>query len=193
MKKKSPDVLKPRRPRQPLTEPQLFDYAAGALGRRMRTERELRRLMTTRAEPGDSGQQAMDAVIARLKELNYLSDARFATDYTRLRKENEKLGRRRVQQDLAAKGVSSALISEAVGKAYEETDELALAREFLARKRIPQPAGDDREKQASRVMGRLLRAGFSTPTVFRVLREWGVEADETDSDESDHPENPDGE
>ena len=34
----------------------------------------------------------MDAVIVRLKELGYLSDERFAADYTRLRKENEKFG-----------------------------------------------------------------------------------------------------
>jgi len=46
----------------------------------------------------------MDAVVARLKELGYLSDERFAEDYTRVRKEHEKFGRRRVQQDLIAEG-----------------------------------------------------------------------------------------
>ncbi len=56
---------------------------------------------------GAEGERAMDAVVARLKELNYLSDTRFAADYTRLRMEGEKFGRRRVQQDLAAKGVAS--------------------------------------------------------------------------------------
>jgi len=191
-------VGKKRKPREPLGEAALFDYAVGALARRMRTERELRRLMTTRAEPGDAGMHAMNAVVGRLKELNYLSDARFAADYTRLRKENEKLGRRRVQQDLAVKGVSRELIGEAVGTAYDEVDEVALAREYIARKRMKQPAGENKQKEAARAMGRLLRAGFSAGAVFKVLRDWGVEADETelgptDSTASDALEHADGE
>jgi len=84
-------AFKPRKPREPLGEAGLFEYAVGMLARRMRTERELRRLMQRRAEPGEPGARAMDAVVARLKELNYLSDPRFAADYTRLRKENENL------------------------------------------------------------------------------------------------------
>lgn len=191
-------VGKKRKPREPLGEAALFDYAVGALARRMRTERELRRLMAMRAEPGEAGVHAMDAVVARLKELNYLSDARFAADYTRLRKENEKLGQRRVQQDLAVKGVSRELIGEAVGSAYDEIDEAALAREYIARKRMKQPAGENRQKEAARAMGRLLRAGFSAGAVFKVLREWGVEADETELGAlepapSNPLENPDGE
>ncbi|WP_433984601.1 regulatory protein RecX [Tunturiibacter empetritectus] len=90
--------------REPVGEAGLFEYAVGALARRMRTVRDLRRLMKARAEEGEAGERAMDAVIVRLKELNYLSDTRFAEDYTRVRKENEKFGKRRVQQDLMMKG-----------------------------------------------------------------------------------------
>ncbi len=78
--------------REPVGEAGLFEYAVGALARRMRTERDLRRLMRARAEEGEAGARAMDAVIVRLKELNYLSDTRFAEDYTRVRKEHEKFG-----------------------------------------------------------------------------------------------------
>ncbi len=70
----------------------------------------------------------MDAVVARLKELKYLSDTRFAEDYTRVRKEHEKFGRRRVQQDLAQKGVEKELIASTLETAYEDVDEVALAR-----------------------------------------------------------------
>jgi regulatory protein len=168
--------------REPLGEPALFVYAVGMLARRMRTERELRRLMQRRAEPGELGARAMDAVVTRLKELNYLSDPRFAADYTRLRKENEKFGRRRVQQDLAAKGVASETVGAAVGAAYADVDEVALAREYVARKRMKQPTGENARKESAKVMGRLLRAGFSAGTVFKVLREWGVEVEEVDVD-----------
>jgi regulatory protein len=138
-----------------------------------------------RSEPGEAGERAIDAAIARLKEAGYLSDAQFAATYTRLRKENEKLGRRRVQQDLAVKGVPAELAGAALGEAYEGVDEVALAREYIARKRMKQPSGDNREKESSRVMGRLMRAGFSASTVFKVLREWGVAAEEFEVEDSD--------
>src|SRR5450755_1281654 len=112
----------------------------------MRTERDLRRLMKPRAVEGAEGEQAMDAVVVRLKELNYLSDTRFAADYTRLRVEGEKFGRRRVQQDLSGKGVASETVANALTTAYEGVDEVALARAYVARKRMKQPAGEDAKK-----------------------------------------------
>jgi regulatory protein len=176
--------------REPVGEAGLFEYAVGVLARRMRTVRDLRRLMKNRAEEGEAGEQAMDAVVARLKELNYLSDTRFAADYTRLRKENEKHGRRRVQQDLAQRGVHKDLVAATLAKAYDEVDEVALAREYIARKRLKQPSGPDPQKQTVRVMGRLMRAGFSSSAIFKVLREWhlpeeatlGIEEGGVDSD-----------
>jgi regulatory protein len=171
-------VFKQRKVREPLGEAGLMEYAVRALASKMRTERELRRLMQRRAEPGEEGGRAMDAVVVRLKEMKYLSDERFAADYTRMRKEGEKFGRRRVQQDLSAKGVAKELVGEAVGAAYEGVDEVALAREYVARKRMKQPAGEKKKQESARVMGRLLRAGFSAGTVFKVLREWGLEVEE---------------
>ncbi len=166
--------------REPLGEAGLMEYAVRMLASQMRSERELRRLMQRRAVEGDEGERAMDAVVARLKELNYLSDARFAAEYTRLRKEGEKFGRRRVQQGLAAKGVASETVGAAVGAAYEGVDEVALAREYIARKRMKQPEGEKAKQESARVMGRLLRAGFSAGAVFKVLREWGVAVEEVD-------------
>jgi regulatory protein len=171
-------AFKQRKRREPVGEAGLMEYAVRALAGRMRTERDLRRLMKARAEEGAEGERAMDAVVGRLKEMKYLSDERFASDYTRLRKENEKFGRRRVQQDLAGKGVAAELVGAAVGAAYEGVDEVALAKEYVARKRMKQPSGEKAQKESARVVGRLLRAGFSAGTVFKVLREWGVEVEE---------------
>jgi regulatory protein len=166
--------------REPLAEAGLFEYAVRALAARMRSERDLRRLMKPRAVEGPEGSRAIDSAVARLKQLNYLSDTRFAADYTRLRKENEKFGRRRVQQGLAAKGIASEVAGAALGAAYEGVDEAALARQYVERKRMKQPSGANREKETARVVGRLLRAGFSAGTVFKVLRQWGVEMEETE-------------
>ena len=169
--------------KEPLEEAGLFDYAVGALARRMRTVRDLRRLMKTRAVPGPEGEAAMDAVVARLVELKYLSDTRFAADYTRLRKDNEKFGQRRVQQDLMQKGVAKDLVATTLATAYEDVDEVALARAYVARKRMKQPSGVNAEKETARTMRRLLRAGFSSSAVFKVLRSWGVQVEEFEVEE----------
>jgi regulatory protein len=176
-------AFKKAKTREPMGEAGLMEYAVRVLASKMRTERELRRLMKGRAAQGEDGERAMGAVIVRLKELKYLSDERFAADYTRLRKVGEKFGRRRVQQDLAAKGVASELVGAAVGQAYEGVEEVALAREYVARKRMKQPAGEKAKQETARVMGRLLRAGFSAGTVFKVLKDWGGEVDEVEVDE----------
>ena len=170
-------AIKRAKRREPLTEAALFEYAVRALAAKMRTERELRRLMKTRAAEGRDGERAIDAVVARLKQLNYLSDTRFAADYTRLRKENQKLGRRRVQLDLAAKGVAAGTVATAVGAAYADVDEVALARQYVERKRMKQPVD---QKESARVMGRLLRAGFSSGAIFKLLRSWGIEVEEVE-------------
>jgi regulatory protein len=179
--RKTKNFGKPRVPKPPLDQAGLLEFAVRSLSSQMKSVRDLRRKMSTRAEPGEEGEAAMDAVILKLKELGYLSDERFAADYTRLRKENEKFGRRRVQQGLMQKGVHKELIASTLATAYDEVDEAALAREYIARKRMKKPAGVDREamqKETARVMGRLARAGFSSGTIFKVLREWDVEVEE---------------
>ena len=162
---------KPRTPPEPLAEAALYDYAVAALGRRPRTVAELKRLMRTRVEPGEPGEAKMDAVVARLKEYKFLNDAAYATDYTRLRQENEKFGKRRVQQELYRKGVHPDLISKTLDTAYEGVSEEDLARRHLARKRVQSPKT---EKETARVMRLLIRAGFSTGAIYKVLRNWQV-------------------
>ncbi len=175
--------------RDPVGEAGLFEYAIGTLARKMRTVRDLRRLMRARAEPGEAGEQAMDAVISRLIDLKYLSDTRFAADYTRLRKENEKFGKRRVQQDLAQKGIEKALIAATIATAYDDVDEVALARAYCEKKRIKQPQGIDSKKETVRIMNRLLRAGFSSNAIFKLLRTWNVSVEDSDEmDTEDLPE-----
>lgn len=165
---------KSAKPRAFLNETGLFDYSVKALGRRMRSEAELRRLMKTRVEPDPRGDAAMAAVVARLKDYGYLNDATFAETYARLRQENEKFGVRRVRQDLQQKGVHADLIAETLDARYGQTNEEALAREHLERKRIRKP---ENEKETARVMRRLVAAGFSTGTIYKILRQWNVPED----------------
>lgn len=162
---------RPKKPRPFLNESGLYDHAVKALGRHMRTEAELRRLMRERVEQGEAGQAVIDAVIVRLKEYGYLDDAAFAETFARLRQENDKLGQRTVRQKLQQKGVAAGTIEETIEARYGGTDEEALARQYLERKRIRKP---EDEKQTARVMRRLVAAGFSTGVIYRILRLWDV-------------------
>jgi regulatory protein len=159
------------KPKEYLNESGLYDYSIKALGRRMRTEVELRRLMRTRVEPGPRGDDVIRAVMARLKEQRYLNDQSYAETYARLRRENEKFGQRRVRQDLRQKGISAGLVEKTLNEGYASTDEEKLARQHLERKRINKPKN---EKETTRVMRRLVAAGFSTGVIYKVLRQWDV-------------------
>jgi regulatory protein len=173
---------KARTARPPLDAVGLLEFAVRSLSSKMKSVRDLRRRMSDRAEPGEAGEAAMDAVILKLKELGYLSDERFAADYTRLRKENEKYGKRRVQQGLMQKGIAQELTQSTLATAYDEVDEVALAKEYVARKRMKKPEG---EKEVARSMRRLVGAGFSTQTIWKVLRGWGAELEEVDLEDGE--------
>jgi regulatory protein len=166
-----PFKRKSAKPRAFLNEAGLYDYAVKALGRQMRSEAELRRLMRKRMEPGEPGEAAIAAALTRLREHGYLDDKSFAETYARLRQQNEKLGQRRVKQDLQQKGVGSELITQTLEARYGQTDEEALAREHLERKRLRKP---ENEKETARIMRRLVAAGFSTGVIYKILRNWDV-------------------
>jgi regulatory protein len=174
--------FKAKTPRPPLEPPALLEFAVRSLSAKMKSIRDLRRRLRDRAEPGEAGEAAVEAVILKLKDLGYLSDERFAADFTRLRKENEKFGRRRVQQGLMQKGIPQELANATLSAAYEDVDEVALAKEYVARKRMKKPEGD---KEIARTMRRLMAAGFSSKTIWKVLRGWGAEVEEVDVEDSE--------
>lgn len=157
-------------------EAMLYEYAVGALGRKMRTVAELKRLMRERVKHQEEvGQLLVEVVVAKLKEQKYLNDTNYAESYSRLRKENEKFGRMRVVQDLKAKGIRGDIIGTTVGVVYQDVNEEQLAREHLQRKRIRKPTT---QRDAAKVFRALVRAGFASRVIFRILKTWEVD-DET--------------
>jgi regulatory protein len=154
------------------SEAQLYEYAVGALARRMRSVAEMKRLLRRRVEADQLGAALVELVIAKLKEQRYLNDAQFAATYSSLRRENDRFGRRRVVTDLKSRGVHSDVIEKAVAGTYDGVDEEALARAYLRRKRLQKPAD---EKQAARIFRSLIRAGFGARTIILILKKWDVD------------------
>ena len=161
------------RPRKTYTEDELYEYAVGALARRMRSVAELKRLLRPRVEADtEIGQTLVELVIRRLKDQGYLNDARYAAAFSSFRRDNEKFGRRRVVTDLKAKGVHGEVIEKAVAVAYEDVNEEKQAREYLRRKRLTKPKD---QRQAARIFRQLARAGFGAKAIFAILKKWDVD------------------
>ena len=153
-------------------EASLYEYAIGALGRRMRSVAELRRLMREKVEDSEHGRLLVDLVIARLKEQKYLNDSQYASTFSSLRKDNERFGKRRVISDLKQRGVHDDVINKAVSTAYDDTNEEQLARDYLRRKRLKKPSN---EKETARIFRAMIRAGYGAKTIFTILKKWDVE------------------
>jgi regulatory protein len=159
------------------SENELYDYAVGALARRMRTVAELKRLMRARVEEAESeyGQTLIELVIRRLKDQGYLNDSQYAAYFSSMRRDNQKFGRMRIVTDLKIKGVHGDVIEKAVDTAFNGVNEEKHAREYLRKKRMKKPKD---QKETARIFRQLARAGFGTRTIFTVLKKWDVD-DET--------------
>jgi regulatory protein len=166
----------PRPKKKSYSEDELYEYAVGALGRRMRTVAELKRMMRARVEDAESeyGRTLVELIIRRLKDHGYLNDSQYAATFSSLRRDNQKFGRARVVTDLKAKGVHGDVIDKAVDAAFEGVNEEKQAREYLRKKRMEKPK--DR-KQAARIFRQLIRAGFRTKTILTILKNWNVDDD----------------
>jgi regulatory protein len=164
----------PRPKRRFYTEDELYEYAVGALARRMRTVAELKRLLRARVEDAESeyGRTLVELIIRRLKDRGYLNDSQYAAYFSSLRRDNQKFGRLRVVTDLKAKGMHSDVIDKAVDTAFEGVSEEKQAREYLRKKRLVKPKT---QKDAARVFRQLARGGFGTKTIFSILKKWDVD------------------
>src|ERR1700739_1343266 len=114
------------------TEEELYEYAVGALARRMRSVAKLKRLLRNKVEADtELGRTLVELIIVRLKDQGYLNDAKYAASYSSFRRDNEKFGRMRVVTDLKSKGVHGEVIEKAVASTYEDVKEEKLGRGYL--------------------------------------------------------------
>lgn len=150
------------------SEAALYDHSISLLAYKMRTVAELKKLLRSRAPADEMGSQWIENVIKKLKAQNYLNDTRYAEAYIRFRQEGQKLGSRRIVQDLKTKGVHQDVIQKEIRTAFADTNEKEQILAHLARKRIPWPAD---EKSRARVYRRLQRAGFGASVILAVLKQ----------------------
>ena len=93
-----------------------YDRALNMLAFRGRASKELARSLARKGEP----KELVDRAIERLTEQGLLDDAAFAESFTRTKVLGAKQSRRRVQQDLARKGVARDVTDAAIAAVFEE-------------------------------------------------------------------------
>jgi regulatory protein len=146
------------------TETDLYTAAINGLARRAYSVYEMRSYLERRAEDKD----VVKSVLDRLKQLDYLDDARYARQFVRLHTELRKQGAFRIARDLRARGVPDRHIEAALAERSPESSESALVRARLER-RIKLLRGPLDERRVASLYRSLLRAGFSSDTIRREL------------------------
>jgi len=147
---------------------QLFEYAVKYLALRSCSSEELRAKLRLRA----ARISEIDGVLARLKEIGYLNDARFAESFASYRIENEGFGRQRVLSDLLHRRVSGKLAEKAVSQAFDGKGEAEMIDAYIER-RMPSVHGKGQiedERELARAYRRLRRAGFSSGGSLTALK-----------------------
>jgi len=153
-------------PRKLITETQLYMSAQRALMRRAHSISEMKKHLERRAEDAE----LVPTVIARLRELNYLDDAKYAFDYAAQHAKLRRQGRFRITRELRQRGVPDRYIDDAIAKVFADTDESALLRVRVDR-RIARLRGAplDQKKIAS-IYRSLVAAGFSSELIRAELK-----------------------
>jgi regulatory protein len=143
-----------------------YDRALNMLAFRARSSSELARSLQRKGEE----KPHVEWAIARLHEQGLLDDAAFARSFARSKVVDGKQSRRRVQQDLARKGVSRTTSDEAIDTVFEEeaVDQRAIVEE-AARKKLRSLAGLEPAVQRRRLYGFLARRGYELDDIRSVL------------------------
>lgn len=146
------------------------ESALNLLSFRARTAVELRRRLRRKEFP----EEVVEDCVTELVEKGLVDDSAFAEVFVRDRVRLRPKGKRRLVQELRAKGVDADTAAEAVGDVMEreEVTDLELAR-AAASKWSPRP-GEDPQRARRRLYGFLARRGFGGDAVRQLMDEMDV-------------------
>src|SRR5688572_20875718 len=143
-----------------------YARALDMLARAPRSVRDLRRRLLLKGE----GEADVDAAVERLTAAGLLDDATYARAFVRSKVSSQGFSRRRLQQELAKRGVARDIADAAVVEVLhdDEVDEGANI-ERAARKKLRTLRGLDEDTRRRRLYGYLARRGYSVDDVRVVL------------------------
>ncbi len=148
----------------------VYDRALNLIAARARAATELRRALVRRGEAPD----LVDMAITRLAEQGVLDDAAFAQSFTRFKVLGAGHSRRRVQAELARKGVARDVTDAAIATVFEH--EAVDQREIVenaARKKLRSLASLEPQLRRRRLYGFLARRGYDGDDIRRAMEAVG--------------------
>lgn len=135
------------------------------LARRPYSAAELRRALGKKFPASE----AVPDVIARLCQLGYLDDARFAEAYASSLVRVRGFGRYRVRRELKSKRVDQRVIEQAIENAFTSVNESELLDRIIDKKIRTLRKPFTRAKLASLCQG-LIRRGFRADDIMKAVR-----------------------
>ena len=158
MNQKKPYQKKPGQkregPKQAKDPERVYSYGVWRLSKYGEiSEKKLREKMTRITD----NQEWIDSAINKLIDQGYQSDSRYAEMIVRKGLGSKAWGKRRIEQEMKVKGISSDVIEEAL-EVLNEDDPLERAKDALAKKFRGREIKD--QKEWARAMRFLARQGF---------------------------------
>jgi regulatory protein len=153
----------------------VYDRALNMLAFRARASVELARALVRKGEL----KAHVDRAIGRLQEQGLLDDAAFAQSFTRSKVIGAGQSRRRVQQDLARKGVARDVSDSAIATVFEEeqVDQGDVVIE-IARKKLRSLATQEPVVRRRRLYAFLARRGYDASDIRNAMDAVGEELQE---------------
>ena len=149
-----------------------FDRALNMLAARARSSAELCRLLVRKGEE----QSIAELVVARLQQRGLVDDAAFAMAFVRSKVVVARHSKRRVQMELARKGVAREVSDAAIRHVFEDegVDQAELV-EAVARKKLRTLGGVEPAVRRRRVYAFLARRGYDGDDIRRAMEAVGEE------------------
>lgn len=144
-----------RDPRQ-----EAFELAVAALGRKERTERELREYLSDRDVSADAAEDALDRLIA----IGEIDDERYARLFAEDRRDLRGWGPVRIRATLVDRGVDHSLAARAATEDHEDIRDRAVL--MLAERSRGLEADADRAS----ALGYLARLGYDHEVAYEAIR-----------------------
>ena len=151
--------------RKPAPQKTPFETAVAMLSRRPYSVAELRRALEKKFPESP----AVPDVLARLRELKYLDDAKFAEAYASSLARVRNYGRHRIRRELKSKLVDYRVIDRAVENAFASVDEHELLERTVDKKIRTLRKPLTRAKLAS-LCQTLIRRGFRADDIMKTIR-----------------------
>jgi regulatory protein len=150
----------------------VYDRALNMLALRARSSAELARSLVQKGEP----KELVDAAVRRLHEHGLLDDAAFAQAFTRAKVLGAQQSKRRVQQELARKGVAREVTDAAIATVFEEeqVDQREVV-EQAARKKLRSLKKAEPAVRRRRLYAFLARRGYDGEDIRRAMEAVGEE------------------